>query len=184
MKHLWIVAALFFTGCAQTPVELSRDVTLQPWHSAQSIRSVRFPAQSSGGDLEFCTAKNVVNPSVTFADSSDSFFGAFTGTYYSRTDSTTVGGGGVIQHSSDKGVIAVGVTSYEVSALVKRYVRFQLTATTDQYEFENIEQVQANSGAAPNNGFHPVGDFSGANPKMALDSLEEIARNIDYCRNL
>ncbi len=184
MRNLLLLACLALAACAQTPMNFNEDVTLKPWQTSEALQSVRFPANSRGGDLEFCVAKNVINPAVTFADSADSFFGAFTGTYYHDTDTTTVGGGSVIQHSSEKGVIAVGVTSYELSALVKRYVRFQLTATNDQYEFDKLEQVQANSGAVPNNGFHPVGAFSGANPKKALESLEEIAKNIDYCRNL
>lgn len=183
MKHLWILAVLFVTGCAQTPVNLSQDVTLKPWQSAQAVESVRFPAEASGGDLEFCVAKSVVNPSVTFADSADSFFGAFSGLYYFDTDTDTVGGGSVIQHSSDRGVIALGVTSYDVSALVKRYVRFQLSATAGEYEFAKLEQVQANSGAAPNTGFKPVGAFTGAHPDLALSALEQVAADIDRCRS-
>ncbi|MGP9834207.1 hypothetical protein ACTZWX_17220 [Marinobacter sp. NSM] len=183
MKQLWFLVALVLAGCAQTPVSLGQNVTLKPWQSSKAIESVRFGADSSGGDLEFCVAKSVVNPSVSFADSADSFFGAYTGTYYHDTDTKTVSGGSVIQHSSERGVIAVGVTSYEVSALVKRYVRFQLSATDSEYEFSNLEQVQAYSGAAPNTGFHPVGAFSGANPELALKALQRISANIDRCRS-
>ncbi|WP_417315712.1 hypothetical protein [Cycloclasticus pugetii] len=182
MKPLSFLLVIILTGCAHNPVSLSQDVTLVPWHSTEAIGSVRFPADSDSGDVEFCVAKNVVNSSVTFSDSANSFFGAFTGNYYQTTDSETSGGGSVIQHASEKGVIAVGVTSYEVSSLIKRFVRFKLTAKPRQYEFENIEQVQANSGAAPNTGFQPVGAFTGANPDLALEALEKIVADIDRCR--
>ena len=183
MKKLILSACAALTACAQNPINFTQDVTLEPWQSSKAVQSARFPAKSSGGDLEFCVAKNVVNPAVTFADSADSFFGSFTGTYYHDTDTDTVGGSSVIQHSSSRGVIAVGVTGYEVSALVSRYVRFQLTATNGLYEFDNLEQVQANSGAAPNTGFTPVGAFAGANPELALKALEQIADKIDRCRS-
>ncbi|MFT7337635.1 MAG: hypothetical protein ACI92B_000957 [Marinobacter maritimus] len=182
MKRMILLSSLALSACAQAPVTFTQDVTLAPWHSAKAVSSVRFPASSTGGDLEFCVAKNVVNSSVTFSDSADSFFGAYTGNYYQKTESQTAGGGSVIQHSSEKGVIAVGVTSYTVSALVKRFVRFKVTATKNQYEFENIEQVQVNSGAAPNAGFQPVGAFQGANPYLAIAALNDIAVQIDRCR--
>lgn len=183
MKKAILPAFLALTACAQAPIKFDDDVTLAPWHSAESIQSVRFPAKETSGDLEFCVVKSVANDSITFSDSADSFYGAYTGNYYHDTDSQTVAGGSIIQHSSNKGVIAVGVTSYNASSLVKRFVRFKLTATTDQYEFENLEQAQADSGVVPNSGFQPVGAFQGANPDQALASLEDIARKIDRCRS-
>lgn len=182
MKGLILTAFFVLTACAQAPVKFSEDITLVAWQSAEAVDSVRFPAESTSGDLEFCVARNVVNNSVTFSDSADSFFGAYTGTYYHDTDSQTVGGGSVIQHSSDKGVIAVGVTSYQASTFVKRYVRFKLIAMNNEYEFANLEQVQADSGSAPNTGFHPVGAFAGAAPDKVVASLKSIAEKIDECR--
>ena len=183
MKAAILAGMVTLTACAQTPVNFTEDVTLTAWQTAKAIQSVRFPAASGSGDLEFCIAKSVSNNSITFADSADSFFGAYTGTYYQDTDSQTAGGGSIIQHSSDQGVVALGVTSYEASALVKRFVRFKLTATPGNYEFTDLEQVQANSGVVPNTGFTPIGAFSGASPDLAIESLRQISENINACRN-
>lgn len=182
----WVAAAILaasLTGCAQTPVDLGQNVALKPWGSAQAVDAARFPAQASSGDLEFCVARSLVNDSVTLSDSSDSFFGVYSGAYYHDTDSEASAGGEVMQHASDKGVIAAGIISYQPSSLVKRFVRFKLIATPSEYEFTNLEQAQANSGAAPNTGFNPVGAFSGAHPELVLNSLEEVARQIDRCRS-
>jgi hypothetical protein len=49
------------------------------------------------------------------------------------------------------------------------------------YLFNNITQAQATTGAIPNNGFNPVGNWDGANPSVILKALTAEVQKITNC---
>ncbi|MBZ5489141.1 hypothetical protein HW452_16600 [Halomonas aquamarina] len=193
---LGLVAGSLLSGCAsqQTAMDFSRfgDVQLGQWGggvNAQAVKSVAF-AHPSAGDVDqdklaACVAENVTNRGVTLSDTAGSHFGTYTGNYYQQSNQHSVGGGSVIVREGSGNIVAEGITEYSASALVKRAVRFTMTAQLGEsgnvYRFSNLEQAQLNSGAVANSGFDKIGAWQGANPDLALVSLEQLSSNIDNC---
>jgi len=184
-----LVAFALIAGCSTNRMpELSRyDAKFQPWSSAESVNAVSFIRSGAPGSLPLCVALVVSNSGETLSDSSNSFFGAYTGNYYSLEKSVQVGGGNVLQYVApdNNSLVAEGAVRYEVSSLVTRSVRYKLSASQldggRSYVFSDLAQAQINSGAASNTGYGPVGSWSGANPDLALQSLERVADEIERC---
>lgn len=176
-------------GCTTERMQLLNQYQAEyaPWASGESITSVTFTRTGGSGSLPQCIAEIVSNQGETISDSSGSFFGAYTGNYYSRNNSQQVTGGNVLEHTSTDGktVVSSGSTRYQASALVARSVRFKLTAKkTDNgvdYRFSSLQQAQLNSGAAANTGYNPIGSWSGANPDLAMKSLSDLTDQINEC---
>ena len=180
----FMLCIVSIAGCGSyDTVPLDADVTYEQWHSAQALESVHLDSAAKGGDLEMCVAQNVQNKSTTLQDTTGSFYGVYTGTYYQVENSRETGGGDVLLYSRDGNVVAQGVVDYQASPLVARVVRYTLTVSDGGYEFTNLEQAQTNTGAAVNPGFDKIGAFAGADPDKALSSLRSVASKIDRCRS-
>lgn len=180
------LGALLVTGCAVQhdtlakygDYELSGDILV-----GYSVESVYV---SGGRSVPACVASAVQNESITLSDSAGSFVGAYTGTYYQANKSREAGGGTVIQHASADGseVVARGVTRYK-AGLIERAVRFTLmtevVGARVTYAFSNLEQAQTNTGYAANAGFHSIHARPGGGAGQVLESLKDVAAEIDQC---
>jgi len=186
---LAVAAVVVLSGCAYSRMpELSKyQAEYVPDYSAELVSAVVFKRPGSSGDLVQCIAETVSNQGVTLRDSAGSFVGAATGRYYSASNSAHVGGGEVLQYVSADGrsVVANGSTQYSSGMLVSRSVRFKLSAQqkADErvYRFADLSQAQLNTGSAANYVYGGIGAWSGANPDLALASLEQVASNIEAC---
>ncbi len=185
---MFFIAALII-GCSASrmPALNQYEAQYAPWSSAESVSSVLFEREGFGGNLPACVAVVVNNTGETLTDSSNSFFGAYSGKYYNIENSVHVGGGDVLQYVSpdSRSVVASGISRYEAGALVTRSVRFKLSVRQSdsgrQYSFSNLAQAQLNSGTAANTGYGPIGSWSSANPDLALQSLDSVVDEIEKC---
>jgi len=185
-----IAGALLLSACAsqgRMPVLNQYNAEFSPWASSEAVSAVAFTRSGGPGDIPGCVAATVSNQGQTLSDSSGSFFGAYTGNYYRSEQSSQVAGGSVIEYVAPDGgsVVASGSTEYSAGALVSRAVRFKLSVKQQgdgrKYRYTGIQQAQSNTGAAANTGFTPVGAWAGANPDMALASLERLTDSIESC---
>lgn len=185
-----LIAAL--AGCATVP--MPSNVTTTPGNaSGDYINSVDFSYQSSVpaafNKLKLCVAENVSNRAVQLADSSGSFVGPATGHYYDNQHSQTVQGGDIFKYADaslstliangtvDGGSVALGLTRDIIKYDLKASAHGLLVGLM----FTNITRAQQSSGSAANDGFSPVGTWSGARPKQAYAALEGIANGIKAC---
>lgn len=182
-----LLAVVSASGCSMTPKDLSRygDVELDG-NYLRSL-SITKPNGASNEKLPMCMATNVKNESVTLSDSSGSFTGAYTGTYYRAGSSSQVGGGNVLQYISpdQKKVVAKGATSYS-SAMIDRSVRFTLSvqpssAGGTEYKFTGIQQAQMSTGSSANTGYFNVHTLTGGGSEEVAGSLQSVASAIDAC---
>lgn len=192
MRKLYVPFSLVLAGCSTSAVmpELAQyDLQLLPWQSGKSVESVVFrnPGGVTGDRLPSCVARLVTNDSVSLGDTANSFYGAYTGNYYSSSSSRESAGGDVLSYvgKDGKSVVARGSVGYEASAMVRRVVRFSLSVDVDHGQrvtsFTRLEQAQVNTGAAANNGFNKIGAWPGANPDLAIASLAELSDQINEC---
>lgn len=183
------VLGVLLSGCSTARMpELSQYQTeFVPYASAEAVSAVTFSRPGTKGNLPQCIAEIVSNQGETLSDSAGSFFGTYTGNYYSAHNATQASGGKVIEYvASDSGaVVASGSVRYQVNALVARSVRFKLSAKQGEtgriYRFGSLQQAQLDSGVAANNGYNPIGSWAGANPDLAVKSLNYLVDQIDGC---
>lgn len=185
MKKLLIpaaVAAIALTGCASPKSTLLPNVKTQ----GDYVQSVYFdiPETFDSEIAANCIVENVTNDSVILKDSSNSFVGDFTGTYYNINSSKEVGGGTVLQRVSDSRVIAHGTTEYR-SMLLKHYLKFGISAKAEngktRLTFKNLKQTQQDTGFASNDGFTSIGTWGGSGLDEAYMALDNIKNNISVC---
>lgn len=191
-KALAIALVAGLTGCAT--VQMPSNVTTSPGNaSGDYINSVDFSYQSSTpvtfNKLKLCVAENVSNRAVQLTDSAGSFVGSASGHYYDVQHSQTVQGGGIFKYADaslstliangtvDGGPVALGLT--------RDIIKYDLKASAHTSQvglvFTNITRAQQATGSVANNGFSPVGTWSGAHPKQAYAALEGIANGIKAC---
>lgn len=183
---------IILAGCSTSGVmpQLSQyNINLEPWYSGKAVTSVTFsyPGDVEGDRLPMCLAQSISNRSVSLEDSSRSFYGAYTGNYYSISSAREAPGGNVLSYvgRDARSAVANGSTSYDASALVRRAVRFSLFVDINGgrrvMSFTNLEQAQLSTGVAKNTGFNRIGAWSGANPDLAIASLKSLSEQINNC---
>ncbi len=194
MKRIIVVAALFagLAGCAgsgRMPELNQYQAEYEPLGSVEAVSAVSFRRAGPGGNLPQCVAATITNQGETLKDSSGSFVGAYTGTYYSVDRTTQTSGGSVIEYAAPDGssVVASGSTKYAANALVSRSVRFKLSVKQDEsgrlYRYGSLGQAQLNTGVATNTGYTAIGAWSGANPDLAAAALSKVTDEIERCLN-
>jgi hypothetical protein len=197
MRFVKAVAAIALllpvTGyCAKW--EVPSNVTVRDADKRASyLEAIDFsyqPAQPVAfSQLKLCIAENIANNAVTLQDSSGSFVGPATGTYYHNTQSQTVQGGGIFKYLDDatSALIATGTTDGGSTALGLTHdiVKFDLKAMTSgtgvTLKFSNIMRAQQYTGSATNDGFQPVGMWRGAGAQRIYASLESVAAKVKAC---
>lgn len=191
-KAVSVLIVFALAGCAT--VTMPQNVTTVPANGSQSyIGSVDFSYQSTApstfSQLKMCVAENVSNRSVQLHDASGSFVGAASGKYYEANHSQTVQGGGIFKYSdpamstliangtADAGSVALGLTKDIIKYDLKASVRGSQVGLI----FSNITRAQQSTGSVANDGFSPVGTWSGARPMQSYTTLEGIANQIKSC---
>lgn len=190
---LFAAALLTFASCAVAPVQLPPNVSVVQGgqYNASYIDKVDFTYKSAQspdfGKLKLCIAESVTNDAVQLRDSSGSFVGAATRHYYQVGNTQSVGGGSVFKYIDDSKstLIANGVTVAGAGNLTQDYVRFELksavTPNEVQIQFYSVTRAQANTGAASNDGFAPVGIWQGSRSPEVYSSLEAVAAKVKGC---
>lgn len=192
MRIAGMLAAMTLTACAT--VTMPSNVATRPIGTSQSyIDAVDFsyqPPTPPGFDqLKLCVAQNVTNRAVQLNDAAGSFVGPATGNYYQASNTQTVQGGGIFKdvEPTMATLIATGTTDGGSAALglTRDILKFDLKASSRDSRvtlvFNNISRAQQSTGSAANEGFKPVGTWSGARPMQTYAALEGIASNIKAC---
>lgn len=191
-RAIFISSIAALAGCATVP--MPSNVTTMPGNASGSyINSIDFSYQSNAPEgfnkLKLCVAENVSNRAIQLTDSSGSFFGPATGHYYNDQHSQTVQGGDIFKYADaslstliangtvDGGSVALGLTRDIIKYDLKASTHGSLVGLT----FTNITRAQQSSGSAANDGFSPVGTWSGARPKQTYAALESIVNGIKSC---
>jgi len=184
-------------SACETMVELPANVTTVSMNAGMgqgnfidkadfSFDATREPAFS---ELKLCVAENVQNQAVQLRDSAGSFVGRATGTYYQTNNVQTQSGGAVFKYVDDglATLVATGTTMAAPSSmgLVQDVVRFDLRASVKGKNvallFQNITRAQQNTGTSANDGFSPVGAWSGARAPGVIAALEAVAGKLRQC---
>lgn len=200
MKRVIVGLALvgMLSGCSM--VNQVRDprlnsvqgVTIENNGSYEVLKSYQkvIDGNINPSKLKVCIARSISNDDVQLSDSSESFYGAYSGKYYNVDKSTVSRGGDVVSFSAstEAAIVANGTTSYFYNAglmNVERVVRFTLDImpvnSGPQFTFSNLKQAQKNTGTVANNGFNPIGSWEGAGPYQTLEALDKVAAEISAC---
>ena len=183
-------------GCSAAPVEeLPENITLSEPESRMgaTVRMVDAVTFERQGALKqspaTCVSLNVDNSEVTLSDSSASFVGAYSGTYYDIESSRTEGGGATMQHAdSESGVVvAKGTTEYTSGGLmpIGHAVRYKLLVAPMPgktiVQFKDVEYAQKSTGYMKNSGFQRLGTWWGSGVMDAYAAMEEQADKVLDC---
>ncbi len=185
MRKLIVIAisAIILSGCAPSRIEALNSVSGLEYGSgdfgAEVIESytANRDITVSSEKLALCVASSIDNGAIQLKDSSGSFVGAYSDNYYNIEKSNTISGGPTIQHASQGGVVANGVTSYSSMAIkyyVKYTLRVQQTESGLRYIFSNIQQAQGNTGSIPNSGFSKINT-----DKWSASGAESVIKLLD-----
>ncbi len=187
-----VILLIFLSGCA-SQVPLPANVTTTQSGNGTYIDRADYSYQTdsapSFSSLKLCVAENFTNNDVTLSDSSSSFVGAYTGNYYQVDKTQNVTGKDVFKYVDDSTstLIANGTTTsvskqlVPITDIVKFEMKSSLKGRNVQIEFFNITRAQKDTGYATNDGFNPVGAWSGARAPDIIASLEGIANKIKSC---
>lgn len=188
---LWAASLLAITsGCAEAPLPNnavtathgSGDYLETVDFSYQSGRSIPFP------QIKLCVAKSISDDTVSLRDAAGSF-ASNGGQYYRNNQTQVIQGGGIFKYVDDanstlvaKGTVSGGAVAF---GLTTEFVKFELEAAVRgnavKLNFSNISRAQQNTGTLSNDGFSPVGTWSGAGSKHVYDALEGVADRIRGC---
>ena len=194
-KLMAITLAGVFSGCA-SQVPLPNNVTVTSGSGGGSyLDRIDFSYTAQGSrdfsKIKLCVAENIANNDASLRDSAGSFVGAYTGTYYQTNHTQTVSGKDVFKYVDDKAstLVASGTTISVSQQLisVKDIVKFELKAAAAgsnvTLQFFNITRAQQDTGMVANDGFNPVGVWSGARSQDVYASLEAVANKVKACVN-
>lgn len=188
--------AVVVAGCAAPPVQLPSNVGVVHGSRGEAyIEKIDFSYGTNGprdfAKLKLCVAENISSNAVALRDSAGSFVGAASRTYYQANNTQSVGGSGVFKYVDDSSatLIANGtIVSGDNSAILsKDFVRFELKSSVSGNAvvlmFYAITRAQQNTGTAANDGFGPVGVWSGARAPDVYASIESVASKVKACLN-
>ena len=188
-------ASLFglLVGCAsQAP--LPSNASISPGANGGSYLdrvdfSYQTPSARDFSQLKMCVAENISNNDVSLSDATGSFVGAYTGNYYQNSNVQTVAGKAVFKYVDEQlaTLIANGTTIsisqqlVPIKDIVKYEVKAGVSGSSVTLVFYNITRAQQNTGYAANDGFNPVGVWSGARSQDVYASLDAVANKVKAC---
>ena len=194
MKKILFLACpmILLSGCAQKidpNLSAFNGVTYTDYSNEYkylNTYTINGNTNKSMNDINVCTIQNIRDRDVVLSDSADSFVGK-TGNYYNLNSSMKSNKNGR-QYIGDNVIVIDGLTHYQNPQSfipITNYVRYTLSIRKNDnnitYLFNNITQAQATTGAIPNNGFNPVGNWDGANPSVILKALTAEVQKITNC---
>lgn len=186
------------TGCGHLQpispgLESKEGITLSDSDSMdrylERVELSRPVAPNDAEALPFCVAQTVATDEATLVDSSGSFVGAFTGTYYERTNVRKAGSIDGLRFASSDGneLVVEGTAGYTTGEIIplQYSVRYTLAiegqAESTAYVFTDIQQAQLNTGVLANTGYDPVGAWKGAHPSEVHSALSAVADRVSDC---
>lgn len=185
-------AILLVVGVAScATVEMPSNVSITQGDSKQTyINTIDFSYQTikeiSFNKLKLCVAEKVSNRAVQLDDASG-FRGPVTGNFYAASHRQTVQGGDIFKYADAtlSTLIANGTADGGSVALTRSIVKYDLKASVTASQvilvFTNISRAQKSTGYVANDGFGPVGTWSGAYPMQTYAALDIIAKDIKSC---
>ncbi len=185
--------SLALAACMGPPVRLPANVTttIITGTSSQAIDHVDFSYTPTSppvfSKLKVCVASSVDNDAVTLHDAAGSVMTS--AHYYSNDHTTTVAPNQTIKFTDDaqKVIIANGtvdggpVASGLTRDIVKYELQSGLEANRVKLVFVNVTRAQKDTGSGTNDGFNPVGTWSGARPLQVYDALQTVANKVRSC---
>lgn len=188
-RAIAVLAFANVTCC--TAVQMPNNVTTTPSNAGGNyIKSIDFSYRSNSAasfdQLKLCVAENVSNRAVQLTGSSGSLVDTASGHHHDVQHSQTVPGGDIFKYSdaSLATLIATGTIDSGPAApgLTRDIIKYDLKASAHGQQvglaFTNITRAQQSTGAAPNDGFTPVGTWEGG---RAYAAVEGIANGIKSC---
>lgn len=188
-------SAIFLSPAgAMAKVELPSNVTTKPYgggrnkvidtidYSFPVTKPIEFPR------IKMCIASNVTNNEVQLSDSAGSFVG-YSGTYYRTQNKQTVQGGGIFKYVDDasKSIVAQGSVSRQggLGGIIGLSIRFDLEVSSEgntlKMRMFHIEQAMKNTGSSTNDGFMPIGVWTGSMYKKNIQALNGLADQLKSC---
>lgn len=188
-------ASALLAGCAMDPVApglaqkegvvITSGANGQQYFDGLSVS--RPPVKSDKDHTATCLLTSLNNEQVTLQSSVGSFVGAYTGNYYATSQTSQAGGGQIIQYLSDDGqkAVAEGMVRTKGVLGTEYAVRFKLNAsltdTESNYTVSGVRFAQLDTGLAANDGFNPMGAWSGASPEPAYDAISTAVTSLHQC---
>jgi hypothetical protein len=149
-----------------------------------------FPAEKEidFSRVKMCIVENVTNNEVHLADNAGSFVG-YRGTYYQAHNGSTVPGGDVFKYVDDasKSLVARGSVGRRggFGGLIGLSLRFDLEIsvinTSVSMKMIHVEQAMTNTGSSTNDGFQPIGVWTGSMYKKDITTLDNLAGQLKAC---
>ncbi len=66
---------------------------------------------------------------------------------------------------------------------IKYDAKISLIENKVQVQFQNIQAAQQNTGGSTNNGYRPIGTWSGARAPAAIETIDNLATSFKNCLN-
>jgi hypothetical protein len=192
LNALSIFGIAVLSACASS-VPLPSNVTTTADGQAGYISAVDFSYRSAQlrtfSQLKLCVAENISNNAVILGDAAGSFVGPATGNYYQANHSQTIQGGDIFKYVDDgtSTLIATGTVDGGAVAfgLTRDIVKFDLKAADNgnavTLKFSNVLRAQQSTGSSTNEGFGPVGVWTGSRPDQIYSALEGVAEKVKAC---
>jgi hypothetical protein len=184
------LAVVFLGGCVTTPTQVPDNVTTNENGIVDSISYSYGAEKEINFDyVKFCVARNVEYEGVTLSDSSGSFVGSATGTYYSSQNKKTEQARDIFIVLDDKNkfLVAQGTTfgGNVLGGLTSRVLNYNLSIEGKERQvsmtFDKIGMAQKNSGSIANTGFHDLATQFGSGFEGAYEGINSVAQNLKDC---
>jgi hypothetical protein len=173
-------------------VELPPNVTTRPIGGGNNVIDHIDYSFAATKPLDFahaklCIAENVTNPEIQLGDHAGSFVSGHS--YYQTSHSATAQGGDIFKYVDDgsRTLIAQGSISRQagLGGMIGVAIRFELElAINDQavsMKMLHIEAAQKNTGSMANDGFGPIGVWTGSMYKGDIQALDQFVGTIRSC---
>lgn len=189
-----VLGSVLFSTAATAKSQLPPNVTTKPYGGGrnQAIDAIDY-SFAAGKPVEFsrvkmCIATNLTNDEVQLRDSAGSFVGS-SGTYYRTNNSSTVQGGGIFKYVDDpsKSLVARGSVNRQggLGGIISLAIRFDVEVTAEanavRMRMLNIESAMKNTGSSSNDGFNPIGVWTGSPYKKNIQALDGLASKLRSC---
>ena len=184
----------FHSQLALAKVDLPPNVTTKPYGGGgnRAIDTIDYSFSTEKvipfARVKLCVARNITNNEVQLTDRAGSFVTGG-GNYYQGRSNSTIQGGSVFKYIDDAtgSLIAQGSISRQggFAGIIGMSIRFDLEmALSDgrvQMTMRQIESAMKNTGTISNDGFNPIGAWTGSMYKKHILALDNAADQIKAC---
>ncbi|RZG63973.1 hypothetical protein EXE25_18105 [Acinetobacter bouvetii] len=190
-----VVTGVLLSGCSMAPIQLPSNVKTIPSGMGESTYIDRIdhsfiPSKVINfSNLKVCAATTFQNESITIRDSAGSFVGAYSGNYYQQNNKQQINGGDVFKLIDEQTntIVITGnkKTKPQHGGLIIDFIKYDAKISLNnnrvQLLFQNIQAAQQSTGSLSNDGFRPIGTWSGARAPAAIETIEQLAVSFRNC---